>query len=216
MNYIGHKATAILMFPLIVFPIQNLNFDNINNEIIYNGVELLKNISIEFINLTNSHPIIFISSIIAYWIGSTLIDFIDFKIIRRLIKPENRKYPYLYHRQWTHGFLDNLILLIITIYYINTNIYIFIPLMYMLGVWTHLIVDMLSGSIPIFFYGHYAKSMTRIGINRIIPKGFQDFFSKKLPKIYDKISPILIGIGIFLFFYYDGNEKIILPLLNFF
>lgn len=213
MNYLGHKSSAIALFPLILFPIQivspDFKIEFINEVLIYT-----KEVFIGFIELTRTNPLIVILSIISYWIGSTLIDLIDFKILKRFVAKNKRGFTYLYHRQWTHGFIDNLIILFLILYYIDISPYMYIGLFYILGLWTHLITDMMSGSIPIFFYGNYAKKMSRIGINRIVPKSFEDFFSKKLPKIFDKISPLITIIGIILFFTFNGLELLINPLIN--
>lgn len=211
MNYLGHKATAVVLFPLIIFPIQDTNL-SVDIEIIDNYLLFVQDTFKNFLTLSSNKPLIMLLSIIMYWIGSTLIDFIDFKIIRRFIPHDKRAYPYYYHRQWTHGFIDNLFFLFLSLHLIQTSEAFYILFFYFLGVWTHLIVDMLSGSIPIFFYGNYAKSMSRIGINRIMPKEAHEFFAKKIPKLYDKLSPVIFVIGAILFFAYNGVELLINPL----
>ena len=200
MKYLGHKATAVVFLPLILFPINNyegsFQIESLNSLFHY-----IKFIISNFFNLP---PLIIISSLVFYWIGSTFIDFIDFKIIKKLMPKQKQKSQFFYHRQWTHGFIDNLIFLSLSFYLIQFSSYFYLLLFYFFGVWTHLFVDMFSGSIPIFFYGHYGKPISRIGINRILPKSFHDFFSKRIPILYDKFSIILFIVGGILFGQYNG------------
>ncbi len=216
MNYLGHKSSATVFFPL--FTLAPLKISGVfDNQILSNVVYFFRDISETFIELINTEQfyIVFIS-IVFYWVGSTVIDFIDFKIIKPFLSKENRKYPYLYHRQWTHSFLLHVFLLAVIIYFIKITGSIWLyPLLFLsLGVWTHLITDMMTGTIPIFLFGHYAKTGSRIGINSIIPKSLHPFFSKKLPKIFDWASPVLFFIGLSLFMGFDGAELIFQPLYN--
>lgn len=215
MNYIGHKASAVAMFPLMVmYPLKYEG--NINNEYIHLTLSVLKNIFYHFYELAYTKPYLFLFSIIFFWIGSTVIDFIDFKIIKKFMPEHKQKFQYYYHRQWTHGFGLNLFFLILLGYLLifHYNPYYYLLLFLSLGIWTHLIVDMLSGSIPIGIYGNYNGKMKRIGINRVVPKSLHYIFSKKVPKFVDWSSPLLFFIGGMLFMNLNGMDLIYNPIME--
>jgi len=218
MNYLGHKGVATATLPLILFPKEVLSLFNIQgyNNSIFNISSYLIDFSNNFISIINQHPFVFIFSIMSYWIGSTFIDFIDFKIIKKLMSKEKQKSQFYYHRQWTHALIDNILYFYLSIYFLyhTENIYFYIIVFYFLGVFTHLLADMITGSIPIFFYGHYAKKMSRIGIDRFIPTSKTTFFTKTLPKYFDRLSFLFFIFGVVLFFYFGGNDMILQPLLS--
>lgn len=194
MNYLGHKGVAVMLLPVILVGSQKINFNVVNT------------LFFDFMSLHKNHLFIMIASFIAYWVGSTLIDFIDFKIIKPLmpkyIEAEELQ-TYHYHRQWTHGLMLNVGLFIYCSFLAVTySYYFYIGVWYFLGVFTHLLADMLTGSVPLFLYGKYYKLGSRIGITIFLPKSFHSFFTKKLPIVFDYCSFIFFGIGLYLIYYF--------------
>lgn len=117
------------------------------------------------------------------FISSTLPDK-DF-LLKVFYHKDKRNLTYLYHRQLTHSIL----LFLLILYFIPKNLSseidyaIFYGFIY--GVGSHLIADMLTGTIPILFNGSYYSYFTRIGLITFLPKTCHDFFTKKLSIISD-------------------------------
>lgn len=94
---------------------------------------------------------------------------------------------YLYHRQFTHS----IFIFIFLFLYFGKNQYL---TMFFYGVITHLIADMLTGSVPLFFHGYYYKSLNiftlRIGIDLfyILTKPSYMKGSTLIQKTIDKIK----------------------------
>lgn len=199
MNRLGHVSQATAVLPIIIFAPLYYNYDN-------TFFQYMKNIMNIFVNL---EYFVIILSILRYFIGSTILDFIDFKIIKPLMPPHKRQKQYFFHRQWTHGVIPNLTLLVLAFFLIeNSNSQLaFMFLFLMLGILTHLIGDFFTGSLPIFFYGHYNKS-GRVGINRIIPKFFKPIFSTFIPKLANSriVSTIFFMSSIYFFKELEGDK----------
>lgn len=138
---------------------------------------------------TKEHPSTFTETvipIISVMIGAKLPD-LDLKL-KHLLPKDLQNKRYLYHRQFTHSLL---LWLGIGYYSYISN---FVPLFYLvLGVMTHLIADMLTGSIPIGIYGRYKKPFSRIGLNINITK---QFFVKLGDILY--VPMAIIGIMLYL------------------
>lgn len=200
MNKIGHTSQAAALLPFIVLAPLYYNFDNI-------AFQYMKTIMNGFIHTPN---IIIGLSLLCFWIGSTIIDFIDFKIIKPMMPKEKQEKHYYYHRQWTHGLIPNICLLVLSFVLIHTSntqfAYLFLFLM--LGIMTHLIGDFFTGSIPIFFYAPYNAKGGRIGINRITPSFFRPFFSQVLPKFADTwlVSTALFMFSVYMFKELNGDK----------
>lgn len=107
---------------------------------------------------------------------------------------------YLYHRQWTHSASLWVVLLCLGLWLlpkIGTPFYIWTLYMGMItGVWSHLVADMLTGTIPIGLYGAYNKPATRIGISTFVGVGgsTDKWFRNNLPDISDRFSMLYIPI----------------------
>lgn len=207
MNKIGHTSQATAFLPLIVLAPLYYDFNNP----IFN---YFKSVMIGF---THSHPLIILSSILAFWVGSTIIDFIDFKIIKPMMPKEKQSKHYYYHRQWTHALVPNMFLLVFSfvLLYFTGSQFCYIFIFIMLGITTHLIGDFFTGSIPIYGYSAYNSKGGRIGINRISPNFLKPFFSQMLPRFADTyfVSSAFFLLSFSLFFQWNG-DKIVMEILK--
>ena len=148
------------------------------------------NILYNFNYMFNNYTIIHIGILLLLTIfGATIPDW-DLKL-KYVYHDYSGKKQYLYHRQITHS-LFIWILFGYLSYNLN-NIYLFY---FVVGVYTHLIADMLTGSIPILFYGRYYDYFSRIGLDRFYPK---PSFWKKVAIWSDRISPLFVVVGIAIF-----------------
>lgn len=95
----------------------------------------------------------------------------------------NNTFHYLWHRQWTHGLIW-IPILSICIYTTNSTILFW----WTIGYFSHLLGDILTGSVPLFLYGHYGKWNSRIGIDRI----FSKFLTQKIQKFFVKLGDNLL------------------------
>jgi hypothetical protein len=210
MNYKGHKSTSLLILGISLIPLkQNPLFSfNYSNPFILHYQEQLTKV----VNYLTVDLYIFIASFIAFWIGSTIIDTIDFKILKKLINVDNlpsydiekdrnrdgkivyEPKHYLYHRQITHSVLLHLILFMGSFFFLGSNSYVIILFMFSFGIWTHLIMDFFTGSIPLLFKAPYYKKFHRIGITTFLPKFMHKGFTKFLPAIMDR-KKLYIPIG---------------------
>jgi membrane-bound metal-dependent hydrolase YbcI (DUF457 family) len=115
---------------------------------------------------------------------------------------------YLYHRQFTHSIL----LVLFAFLVFNNNIY---SVIFVYGILTHLIADMITGSVPLFFNGVYYKSFNpftlRIGIDMfyIFTKPSFQKGSTKMQKIVEMIKNKIV-----IFFEMIGNLVILFFFLS--
>ncbi len=186
MNYPGHVGVGVLTFGVVT---------NILNLI---ETETITNIGIYFA--------------IAMFSASKIIDQ-DLKFAFFLPKDLKNK-RYLYHRQITHSLLLWTIILYLGLFGFNSNLqnilnlnfninyYIFF---FAIGGFSHLIADMLTGSIPIFLWGKYKRGF-RIGLNIDITK-------KLFVMLGDKLSIPISMLGIYLIF---SDFKILKIITRFF
>ena len=65
-----------------------------------------------------------------------------------------------------------------------------------IGGLSHLVADMLSGSVPWGFYGKYYDRFSRFGITIFLPKSIHGVFTKKIPTFIEKYSFILLIVTI--------------------
>ena len=65
-----------------------------------------------------------------------------------------------------------------------------------IGGLSHLVADMLSGSVPWGFYGKYYDGFSRFGITIFLPKSMHGIFTKKIPTFIEKYSFILLIVTI--------------------
>ena len=202
----SHKALAISMLPLFMtnFPPFHTNISYIDNLIDKYYTEI--NTMLNFHNITKS--ITMLSLFIAlFYIGSLIPD-LDLKF-KNFYKKEDKNKLYLYHRQFTHSILLFLILFISSLsYFPNIIGDLAIGLTaFSLGIFTHLLGDMLTGSIPILFYGHYYNRFSRIGITTFLPHFMHPLFTKEIPKWIERhiflfFAPIYtINSAIFIYFF---------------
>ena len=182
MNYPGHLGVGVLTFGVVA-----------------HNIDLKSKVSIIEISI-----LLLITMISA----SKIIDQ-DLKFAIFLPKDLRHK-RYLYHRQVTHSLVIWLIILMFGLYGFNTNLQEIIQmnfninyyiLFFAIGGLSHLLADMLTGSIPIFLWGKYRRGF-RIGINIEFTKKFFVSFG-------DKMSIPMMFIGVFLI-YYDGDINNIL------
>jgi len=139
------------------------------------------------------------------------IRFPDLDLIIKKFSNHLKNHRYLYHRQLTHSIFLSLFIL----FYFYKNIFIFY---FIYGMITHLIADIITGSVPIFLTGKYYKTFNifqwRLGIDNIYmllkpkyKKGntkLQIIINKvkdKIVEIFEKISSILIIIVFFTYLY---------------
>lgn len=217
MNLKGHVAFgAISLVPLLngntfsyfnttdryLIPINNIIF-NFNKHILDWNYLFFSNFS-----LKNSIELLFL--LLIYYIG------IRFPDIDLLLKKLNNnhdfaKYRYLYHRQFTHS----LFLTFFVVCYFSNSPYVFA---FCYGLLSHLIADILTGSIPIFIYGTYYKTanflLWRIGLDSLyiytkpkykegstLTQKMIEKIKKNIVTIFDNYSKYIIGI-VFLYFIY--------------
>jgi membrane-bound metal-dependent hydrolase YbcI (DUF457 family) len=129
----------------------------------------------------NFNNIIPISLLLGVTIIGALLPDIDLKFKHFYNDPKGNK-RYLYHRQITHSLFLWVGLFIYAAY--NYNVYLFY---FALGGISHLFGDMITGSVPIFLWGKYYNSFTRIGVDRIYSN----------PRLYSKFAKKLDSIMIF-------------------
>jgi len=207
----SHISFGLALTPLLFIP---LKYKNIVNDI--NFIDHIEKGYFKFLSFFSSFNFslfyfsLLIFSVILYVIGTTLPD-VDIKL-KFLFSKEDRGKRFLYHRQYTHGFLVWLFILCYFLYnlsFLKISLFsnqVFIDILFIslsLGVLTHLIGDMLTGSVPWLFYGHYGKKISRIGITIFLPKTLHSFFTKELPDWLNKnlwIFGILFLINLIIFF----------------
>ena len=207
MNRIGHIKTALALSPLPFILLPHSHFMNNKITLYYNHFAY----NLRYIFLHNlSHHIIYIAlGLIIYLIGAVFPDY-DF-ILRHLYDDKDKKKRYLYHRQFTHGLLlwVSLFAFVLYKYYYIHSIILFYAIIFILGILTHLIADMLTGTIPLIIYGKYYNTFSRIGITMFFknkkdkPSKLNQFFVKKTPEFYDKaiiFYLILFAVCYFLIF----------------
>lgn len=178
MNYPGHLGVGVLTFGVVA-----------------HNIDLKDEVSL-------FHMIILLA--ITMFSASKIIDKdLKFAIF---LPPNMRHKRYLYHRQTTHSLVLWLLMLGLGIFGLgisienimnlnyNMNYYI---LFFAVGGLSHLLADMLTGSVPIFLWGKYHRGF-RIGLN------FSDTFKRFMVKTGDKTYILMIVAGIFLA-YVDGN-----------
>ncbi len=182
----SHRAFALALSPLLFIPIPTVKYLDIYI-LKYNQffAQIYTNFSIE-------HLFLITIFFIGYFIGSTLPDIDHY--FKYLYAKEDRDKRYLYHRQTTHSILLIILMLFVSLHYVLNPILFAISLGLCLGVITHQIGDMLTGSIPILFYAPYYLKFARIGITRIVPKSLYSVFSDKLPKYLNKNYKVVFGI----------------------
>lgn len=178
MNYAGHVGMGVLAF----------------------------GVASNILDITSTHSILEITGLLVITLFSAS-KIIDQDLKFAMFLPKNLRHKrYLYHRQITHSLMLWLILFIIGLFgfhsdlnslissvsYLNFNINYYI-LFFAIGGLSHLFADMLTGSVPIFLWGHYGKGM-RIGINI-------DFTKKIFVKLGDKMYLPMCIIGITLIFF---------------
>ena len=169
----SHRIFSFSLLPLTLIPVC---YHEINSSILFfdNAYKSYAN----FLKFDSIESIFEYSvALLFYFLGSTFPD-IDMKL-KFLYGSKNR---YKYHRQFTHS----LVLWIVLILFLSSKLSIYnwliIPLMFSFGVLTHLIGDMITGSIPWFLYGPYYMRFSRIGITTLLPKNVHKIFTEVLPK----------------------------------
>lgn len=209
MNAMGHKSQATVALPIILLGANFVNHTNYSNSVSVATNEFM-------MTFIQSDFIIVVASIVAFFIGSFIVDTIDFKILKHFASNPNDHTTF--HRQITHGILTHTILTFVAFYmfFTTNNPYYYVAIFGMFGIWVHLIGDMITGSIPLFFSASYTSKFRRFGINKIMPKFIRPLFNKVLPNLADtKIVILGMYISSFaLFTYLNGAELIIKPLLG--
>lgn len=195
MNAKGHKAVAIATASLIFLPQDNIHYN----------IEIIDHIMSYFhaFNIYISNEILqgeFWKTPLLFFIlllGAKLPD--SDLLMKYLLSPEVAKKRYLYHRQITHSILFLGIIVYLAIE--NLNIYLYI---FSLGIFSHIIADILTGSVPIVLWGTYIKRyrfFTRFGVDAQLPlpddviKIIKNFFVKLGDKY---LYPIFFYPGVFM------------------
>jgi len=186
MNIKGHISTSLVLFiPLVELYNKTLEF--LTNKSILE-INSLSNLGI-FNN--NINVITILVFYIVYFIGERIPD-LDLKL-KIIFK---NKEQYHYHRQLTHSLLIDISIIVLGIYLEN----IYVSLIG-LGILSHLIADMITGSIPLFLYGKYYNSFVRIGISKkVVGENLYSFFTKELPKFFDLIFIPMIILGVYIIY----------------
>jgi len=204
----SHKLLAVSLLPLAFVPISVINSNKGDTVLISNIFttvnEYINGYNLLIDSLFSSYISIVYMAIflLFYYIGSTLPD-LDLKL-KYLYPVRDRHKRYLYHRQITHSILVSLSLLVYGIYLFNGGgtlgllSYIIVGLA--LGIITHQIGDMITGSIPILLYAPYYIRFARIGITVFLPRSIHPIFTEQFPiflnnKAY-KIFPIIFIISL--------------------
>jgi membrane-bound metal-dependent hydrolase YbcI (DUF457 family) len=186
----SHRAFALSLFPLTLIKINNVQATNFE---IFNLIINKYNETISLVSTVSIWPVLFL---LAYWYGSTFPD-IDHKF-KYLYKKEDWHKRYLYHRQTTHSILFLSLMLILSLIYSERYIGHFgiIITAMSLGMFAHIIGDMMTGSVPWLLYAPYYRRFARIGITVFLPKAAHKVFTEKLPKYFDKNMYIFVLIFI--------------------
>jgi len=195
----GHLSTGFLTFSITPL-IYTILKDCCNNNIfIVNLYELIfDSIVIPGISQTYSNIYYMLSAILLVLIGSWLPD-IDFQL-KHIYGKSYRDLP-RYHRQVTHSLLLNIAILLYAIYSKN-----FILFWIWVGVISHLIGDMITGSIPILLYGRYGNWISRVGIDRFY-KSIE--LNRKIAQFFNRVYGYIIIISLIIML----NIKYLLLLL---
>lgn len=184
LNKIGHLCVASVATIPILYNIKiPTNYFDLNfmNEIVTHINLMTSSWHYYFTSGNVYYPILFL---VLLYIGATFPD-ID------LYFGDNSK-RYKTHRQITHSMLLFCMIMYVIFYHLE-NQYKLYSYMIMYGILTHFIADMLTGTIPIMFYGAYYqpnKIMYRFGIDTFFPfksKAF-DSFKKSIVLIFDKFG----------------------------
>ncbi len=183
---ISHRSFALSLTPLLFLTIPEVKYLEIYIHK-YNTffTQIYTNFSIENLFLMTLF-------FITYFIGSTLPDIDNY--LKYLYPKDQRDKRYLYHRQITHGLLLTILMLFISLHYLNNPITFALLLGLTMGIITHQIGDMLTGSIPILFYAPYYIRFARIGITILLPKSLHYIFTEKFPKFLNKNYKIIFSI----------------------
>jgi len=126
--------------------------------------------------------------------------------LKIFLPPAQRRETFRYHRQITHSILLWLGLLWYSLYFLPSITDFSMLLTYLsLGVITHLIGDMLTGSIPWLLYAPYYIRFSRIGITVFLPKVIHKIFTRTFPTwlnenlwVFGILFIINVGLLIFL------------------
>ena len=165
----SHLSLTASLLPLAV----------INPELILNKNEFIIN-ALNSINYSISTGLF----LLFVYLGTI---FPDYDRYFKFLLPKNIKnLRYLYHRQFTHSLLIPIILLYLALFKVNNIFEYAILLGFSFGLISHLIGDMITGSVPILFYAKYYVRFSRIGITIFLPKVLHKYFTEKLPKYLNK------------------------------
>jgi len=190
----SHRVFGLTLLPsLLINKINNINPNNQFEQHLNKVINSFNEIISSFHDMNMLYMSLFL---ILFFIGVTFPD-IDMKC---KFFYHNKAERYLYHRQLTHSLSLNLILLYYSLFYLPDYTYLYFgATAFLLGISTHLIADMLTGSIPIFLYGHYGIPFRRIGITIFFPKSMHKIFTEKLPKLLNKHVSIIILVNSIIF-----------------
>lgn len=188
----SHRALAVAISPLFFIKVENINATNFE---IINVIINKYNIMVDTLL---SISIILPLFLIIYLFSSTLPD-IDHKF-KYFYKKEDWSKRYLYHRQTTHSIL---LVVSIFIWSLLYGFYYMGPYSYLvtavsLGIFAHILGDVITGSVPWLLYAPYYRRFQRIGITIFLPRIIHPVFTDKFPKFIDK-NIYKIFIPMFLF-----------------
>lgn len=102
------------------------------------------------------------------------------------------------HRQITHSTVLTLILFVITFLMSKTNPWWEVATYFTIGLLSHLVADILTGTVPIGLYGDYRNMSSRIGVRNQSIKNFFIYAGQFL-------GPVLFFLSLYQFFMFASR-----------
>lgn len=184
----SHLALSISCLPLCFIEYHEVSSQYINLNIL-NHIIINYNSIIQYVTINNWYILLYIPAIIFYFIGVRIPDLDNY--FKFFFNKADRQLTYLYHRQFTHSLLIYTGILAYILYNYNSP-FILLPIFFIFGILTHLLGDMLTGSIPWAIYGHYGYRFTRIGVTIFLPKFMHTIFTRFLVTYLDRNLKLFI------------------------
>lgn len=171
----SHRALGVALAPLLFINTGIEKWDSFIHNQFSSEIDILK----------------YILFWIVYMVGTTVPDF-DLKL-KHIYPSSMKNQRFRYHRQITHSVLLSISLLAFSVFYYESAYWMLLAAL-ALGIITHQIGDMLTGSIPWFFYGPYFLRFSRIGITTFLPRNFHEVFTVNFSKWANRNLIIFIFI----------------------
>lgn len=213
-RYTGLLAASVSLTPIVYFfPRKNLFW------ILQDAVDLQSAFLKSFIALGSHQKGVFAGYLILYFLASIIGSILpDKDMLLKRFYGDKKDERFRYHRQWTHSILLWGLLTAFAFYafFNDFNPLIWVSLIGLcVGAWSHLIGDMITGSVPWGLYGKYYDRFSRFGITVFLPKAMHTTFTEKLPRKIERHSWIILLIAIFysayLIYFYNSNYFVNYP-----